>query len=64
MKRMMHLFIGVLAGAMCLLGEAIAQPLPVDPALRVGRLENGMTYYVRANQKPAKQADFYILHNV
>lgn len=64
MRRLMHLFVGILAGVMCLFSEAVAQPLPVDPALRVGRLENGMTYYVRANQKPAKQADFYILHNV
>lgn len=27
-------------------------PLPVDPAVRVGTLDNGLTYYVRHNDKP------------
>lgn len=39
-------------------------PIPTDPELRTGTLPNGMTYYVRHNEKPKGQADFYILHNV
>lgn len=39
-------------------------PIPVDPEIRKGTLPNGMTYYVRHNEKPKGQADFYILHNV
>lgn len=39
-------------------------PIPTDPELRTGKLPNGMTYYVRHNEKPKGQADFYILHNV
>ena len=39
-------------------------PIPTDPELRTGKLSNGMTYYVRHNEKPKGQADFYILHNV
>lgn len=39
-------------------------PIPADPELRTGTLPNGMTYYVRHNEKPKGQADFYILHNV
>ncbi len=39
-------------------------PMPEDPAVRKGTLENGMTYYIRHNEKPKNQADFYILHNV
>ena len=27
-------------------------PLPVDDAVRIGRLANGLTYYVRSNQAP------------
>ena len=38
--------------------------IPVDPEVRMGRLENGLTYYVRHNDKPKGQADFYILHDV
>ena len=39
-------------------------PMPEDPAVRKGTLENGMAYYIRHNEKPKNQADFYILHNV
>jgi hypothetical protein len=27
-------------------------PLPVDPAVITGRLENGLAYYIRENSKP------------
>lgn len=40
------------------------QPIPADKDVRVGRLENGMTYYIRHNEKPKSQAHFYILHDV
>ena len=29
-------------------------PLPTDPAVRVGTLENGLTYYLRQNDQPGK----------
>lgn len=29
-----------------------AQPLPVDPSVRTGRLPNGMRYYIRQNSRP------------
>lgn len=40
------------------------QPLPVDSAVRVGKLPNGLTYYIRHNEYPKGQADFYIAQNV
>ena len=43
---------------------ATAQPLPLDPAVRHGQLENGLTYYIRHNERPAGQADFYIVQKV
>ena len=27
-------------------------PIPADKEVRVGQLENGMTYYIRHNEKP------------
>ena len=39
-------------------------PLPVDSAVRVGTLPNGLTYYIRHNEKPKGQADFYIAQRV
>ena len=43
---------------------ASAQAIPADPGFRVGRLDNGMTYYLCYNELPAGCADFYIAHNV
>lgn len=40
------------------------EPLPVDSAVRVGVLPNGLTYYIRHNETPKGQADFYIAQKV
>ena len=40
------------------------QPLPIDPKVRYGKLENGLTYYIRANKEPKERAEFYIAQNV
>lgn len=39
-------------------------PLPNDPATRVGKLENGLTYYIRHNKNPHNRADFYLATHV
>lgn len=39
-------------------------PLPVDPKVRTGKLENGLTYYLRHNNLPEDRADFYIAQKV
>lgn len=40
------------------------QPLPNDPAVKTGKLDNGMTYYIRHNDKPAQRAEFYLATDV
>ena len=40
------------------------QALPNDPAVKVGKLENGLTYYIRHNDKPAQRAEFYLATDV
>ena len=40
------------------------QPIEADKDVRVGKLENGLTYSIRHNEKPKGQAHFYILHDV
>jgi len=37
---------------------------PIDPAVCIGKLANGMTYYIRHNQEPKERASFYIIQNV
>lgn len=39
-------------------------PLPMDPQVRYGKLDNGLTYYIRYNQQPRERAEFYIAQNV
>ncbi|WP_298651382.1 M16 family metallopeptidase [uncultured Proteiniphilum sp.] len=39
-------------------------PLPVDPKVRTGKLDNGLTYYIRQNNLPENRADFYIAQKV
>ena len=38
-------------------------PLPIDPAVRVGRLANGLTYLVRANHRPERRAELRLVVN-
>lgn len=39
-------------------------PLPIDPQVRYGKLDNGLTYYIRHNENPKQRAEFYIAQNV
>ena len=32
--------------------------------VRIGKLDNGLTYYIRKNSQPANRADFYIAQKV
>ena len=44
--------------------SGMTDKLPVDPKVRLGKLPNGMTYYIRHNELPKERADFYIVQNV
>lgn len=66
---MKHLFHNLLATLLiaCSTSMAFAQqmpPIPLDPNVRIGKLDNGLTYYIRHNALPEKRADFYIAQKV
>lgn len=42
----------------------LKSPLPQDPKTIVGKLPNGLTYYIRHNEEPKDRASFYIIQNV
>lgn len=63
MKRLLLSALFVVAMAISSFAQQ-AMPCPVDPNVRIGKLDNGMTYYIRHNEKPAKRADFYIAQKV
>ena len=60
MKRL-FIFIAAIFAAAVAFGQ---NPLPNDPEVRVGKLENGLTYYIRHNEQPAQRAEFYLATNV
>ena len=43
---------------------AMAQNVTTDNSFRIGKLKNGMTYYIRHNAKEKGIADFYIAQRV
>ncbi|MBR6458085.1 MAG: insulinase family protein [Bacteroidales bacterium] len=63
MKKTMLTALAVLAGALCFAQQQMPL-LPIDPAVRIGQLENGLTYYIRHNEEPKGQANFYIAQKV
>lgn len=62
--------IPILLTVVCLLSNPcpttaqMQQALPIDPQVRYGKLDNGLSYYIRANRKPKNRAEFYIAQNV
>lgn len=60
MKRTIIIAAALLTATLCF-GQ---NPLPNDPEVRTGKLENGMTYYIRHNDQPAQRAEFYLATDV
>ena len=64
---MRKLFFTLLLVCAAVLGFAQVNPqapLELDKNVKTGKLDNGLTYYVMHNEKPAQRADFYIVTNV
>ena len=41
----------------------LSYPLPVDPDVRIGKLDNGLTYYIRRNKKPENRVELRLAIN-
>ena len=52
-----------LIGTMTMMAQQMP-PIPVDPDVRTGKLDNGLTYYIRHNAWPEQRAEFYIAQRV
>ncbi len=64
MKKLKLTILLLLTLAMTHLMAQQMPPVPIDPKVRYGKLDNGMTYYIRQNQQPKGRAEFYIAQNV
>ena len=53
----------MLIGAQSLMAQQMP-PIPVDKDVRMGKLQNGLTYYIRHNAWPEQRAEFYIAQRV
>ncbi|MCD6026380.1 MAG: insulinase family protein [Solimicrobium sp.] len=42
----------------------LSDPLPLSPLVKVGKLENGLTYYIQKNSKPEKHAELRLVIKV
>ena len=58
------MLLSCLVASQALFAQAkLEDPLPQDPNTVVGKLPNGITYYLRHNAEPKGQASFYIIRN-
>ena len=65
MKKLLFAVVALILGATSVQAQMDAsQPLPIDKEIRQGVLPNGLTYYIRHNEKPKGMAEFYIVHDV
>ena len=63
-KFILSLLLMVMAfGAMTVKAQLMG-PIPVDPEVRVGKLDCGLTYYIRHNDYPEHRVDFFIAQRV
>ena len=63
-----HLFIAAvlfITGTAAVMAQGMQMPpIPVDNAVRIGKLPNGLTYYIRHNDYPEHRVNFYIAQRV
>jgi len=66
MRKAVISIVAAIAATLCLSAQdnPMMRPLPNDPAVKVGKLDNGLTYYIRHNEQPAHRAEFYLATNV
>ncbi len=57
------LFLLLVNGMQSLMAQQMP-PIPVDKDVRMGKLPNGLTYYIRFNNWPEQRAEFYIAQRV
>jgi zinc protease len=67
MKNFRFLFISALLGFVFLSLNSqevnLNQPIPSDPKVKIGKLDNGITYYIKVNKKPEKRMELRLAVN-
>ncbi|MEO8412645.1 MAG: insulinase family protein [Ginsengibacter sp.] len=65
MKSLRLLFLLLFISSSSLFAQQnLTDSLPVDPNVKVGKLSNGLTYYIRQNKKPEQKVELRLVVNV
>ena len=64
MKKILSTILLTLIGTVAMMAQMQMPSIPVDPDVRIGKLDNGLTYYIRHNNWPENRAEFYIAQKV
>ena len=64
MRKILSTILLAFAGTVMMMAQAQMPSIPVDPDVRIGKLDNGLTYYIRHNNWPENRAEFYIAQKV
>lgn len=51
----------LLVGTLVSIGQSWDDKLPLDPQIKIGKLDNGLTYYLRENQKPENRSELRLV---
>ncbi|MBR1448866.1 MAG: insulinase family protein [Prevotella sp.] len=62
-KRIFAVALLFVAGSTAMMAQQMP-PIPVDQDVKIGKLDNGLTYYIRHNAWPEQRAEFYIAQRV
>ena len=62
--RIKHFLTMALLSAVAMVNAQEMPPIPADEAVLTGKLDNGLTYYVRHNNYPEHRVNFYIAQRV
>jgi zinc protease len=64
MKKQLYSFVLLLASAAMAAAQSdLSSPLPTDESVKVGKLSNGLTYYIKKNAKPEKKVELRLVVN-
>ena len=64
MKKILSTIMLTMFGVVAMMAQMQMPSVPNDPDVRIGKLDNGLTYYIRHNNWPENRAEFYIAQRV
>ncbi len=63
MKKLFSALMVLIFSMSMVFAQDLNAPINPDPNVKIGKLSNGMTYYIRANKKPEKRVEFRLAVN-